>query len=294
VGFGLVLPAYALLGTLRGEVQGQQNFRRLGINLGLEVVVKVALTPLALLVLPGISGAILATLAAIPTSLVQVWHRTKSKLVSKAKRLEVRLYALPVFTHLSAQAIIINSDVLMVNALLPAREAGIYAAVALIGRAIFYGSWAVGAAVFPMVTARHKAGQNHHQLLYLALIAVGLFSLSATAFCSLFPELVITLLFGSSFSKGAALVAPYALMTSLYTLANVISNHYLALGNHRAGYLSLVGVILQITLILSNHDTSLEVIWGQMWAKGILLGLLAACAGFGWFSKGEKHVLQGV
>ena len=268
VGLGITLPFYALLGSLRGEVQGQQVFSRLGANLVLEHALKIALTPLALLAAPLASGAVIATLAALPLTLAQLWTYLKAKTLSVVRRAEVRRYALPIFVNLSAQAFIINSDVLMVNALLSAEDAGLYAAVALVGRVVFYGSWAISAALFPMVAARQQAGKSHGDLLALALGGVALVSLSITALCALMPGLVIQVLFGNAYLAGAALVAPYALMTTFYALANVVSSHYLALGSHRAGYLPLLGAVAQVGLILALHSTTLEVIYAQYAAKG--------------------------
>lgn len=292
VGLGVTLPFFALLGCLRGEAQGRQAFAPLGVNLVLEHAVKIVLTPLALLAAPLAAGAVLATLSALPMTLAHVWRYLKTRALGAVDRAAVRRYALPILANLAAQALIINSDVLMVNALLSTEEAGVYAAIALIGRVVFYGSWAISAAVFPMVAARHGAGRPHGDLLALALGGVALVSLGITALCALAPGLVIGLLFGEAYLVGVALVAPYALMTTLYALANVVSSHYLALGSHRAGYLPLVGAAGQIALVLTLHDTSLQVIYAQIAAKGGLLALLLAAAALGWLSKGEKHVVR--
>lgn len=292
IGLGAVLPFYALLGVLRGEAQGKQAFVSLGSNLVLEHLTKIFLTPFALMIAPMASGAVLATLVALPLTLTSLWRYLKRTALQIISQAEVYSYALPILVNLSAQAIIINSDVLMVNALLPAQDAGIYAAIALIGRVIFYGSWAISAAFFPMVAARHREGKPHQGLLYMALAGVALVSLTVTAGCALFPNLVINLLFGEAYLGGAHLVAPYAIMTTLYALANVVSSHYLALGSHRAGYLPLLGAFAQIIAILFLHDSTLQVIYAQIAAKGSLFILLLLGAYFCWFTKGNKHVIR--
>ena len=88
------------------------------------------------------------------------------------------------------------------------------------------------------------------------------------------------------------MVAPYALMTTLYALANVVSSHYLALGGHRAGYVPLVGALAQVAFVFLLHNTTLQVIYAQFAAKGGLLALLLLSAALGWFTKGRsKHVV---
>ncbi|MCA9837259.1 MAG: hypothetical protein KC422_10090 [Trueperaceae bacterium] len=296
MGLGVFLPLYALMGTGRGEAQGEQAFVVLGSNMVLEHALKIALTPLALFFAPAASGAVLATLAAVPVTTFQLRRFFRLKLKSLMSPQEVGKYAAPIFVNLSAQAIIINTDVLLVNALLSSEEAGIYAAVALIGRIVFYGSWAISAAIFPMVAARAAEGKPHLDLLYIALGAVAFISLGVTGFCALFPKFVIGILFGQAYLAGISLIAPYALMTTLYSLANVVSNHYLALGSHKAGYWPLFAALIQVSLILGFHSTSLDIIWMQMLAKGGLLALLLMGASVGWFNKsqlkGARYVLR--
>ena len=298
MGLAAMLPLYALMGSSRGEAQGEQAFKVLGGNMALENGLKIALTPLAFLVIPAANGAVLATLAAVPLTTWQLRKFFRLKLATLIKGSEVGKYAAPIFVNLSAQAVIINSDVLLVNALLTAEDAGLYAAVALIGRIVFYGSWAISAAVFPMVAARAAEGKPHRDLLFMALGAVAIVSFGITGFCALFPTFVIKVLFGEAYLAAAGLIAPYALMTSFYALANVLSNHYLALGSHKAGYLPILAAIAQVALILMYHGSSMSVIAMQMLAKGGLLGVLIIAAGAGWFtrktleSKGANYVLR--
>jgi O-antigen/teichoic acid export membrane protein len=285
----LFLPIYTLLGALRGETQGKQHFSQLGLNLVLEHGVKILLTPLAMVFAPFASGAVVATLATSPIPLLHLRKYLKFSEFPASLGHKVRRYALPIFVSLLAQVVINNSDVLMVNALFDHQTAGIYAAIALIGRAVFYGSWAVSAAVFPMVAARQGSTLS---LLNWALVSVAGVGLSITALCALMPKVIIGMLFGKAYLAGVSLIAPYAFMTTLYALANVLSNHYLALGSHRAGYLPLVGAFLQVGLIIIFHGSSLQVIWAQMAAQAILLTLLLTGAYSGWLEKGPVHVVS--
>ena len=296
VGLGVALPVYALIGALRGEVQGQQRLAHLGGNMVLEHAAKIILTPLVFLGLANASGAVLATLSAWPlvaVNLRKVWRRKQIK-IQGATVSEARRYAVPVFLGLAAQALLINSDVLLANALLSEAQAGLYAATSLVGRVVFYASWAVSVVLFPMVAARGAKGEGHLRLLYLGLAATAVMCSGAVAFCALWPQTVVTLLFGKAYVAAASLIAPYALMTSLYALANIVSNHYLALGRSAAGYIPLVAAAAQLLLIGAFHTGPLEIIWIQALAKGGLLVLLVGTAALGLFkpSRGDKHVLR--
>ena len=278
---GVVAPVYAWTGVLRGEAQGRQAFPAFGSNLVLEHAVKILLTPLFLAFVPGASGAVAATLAALPLTALHLRRFQASVQARHERAREAVLYAGPVFANLAAQAVIINADILMVKALLPAHEAGIYAAVAMIGRVVFYSSWAVGAAVFPLVSARQGDGGSSSRLLWIALGTVALISGGITVVCAAAPQFVLGVLYGDAYLAGATLVGSYALLTTFYAVSNVISNHYLALGRHSMGYLPVAGAALQVALIATHHGTLQDVVWSQLVARGaLLLGSVAAVAYF--------------
>jgi len=118
-----------------------------------------------------------------------------------------------------------------------------------------------------------------------------------TAFCAIFPTFVIKVLFGEAYLAASSLIAPYALATTLYALANVVSSHYLAKGKHLAGYLPLLGAAAQVVLIAIYHSSGFELIVMQMIAKGGLLIVLSLAACFGLFrlkafSQEDSHVVR--
>ena len=296
VGLGVATPVYALIGALRGEAQGQQRLAYLGGNMILEHAAKIMLTPLVFMGLANASGAVIATLGALPLVVIHLKKAWSERLPAVGQRevyVAARGYALPVLVGLAAQALLINSDVLLANALLSDAEAGLYAATSLVGRVVFYGSWAVSVVLFPLVAARGAQGERHLPLLYVGLGVTAVISLGAFLFCAFLPELVVTLLFGEAYLAAAGLVAPYALVTGLYAVANIISNHYLALGRAQAAYYPLVAAIAQLLLIGFFYSDPLSIIWLQAISKGGLLLLLGAAASFGLLSpKRGEHVLR--
>lgn len=272
---GAFLPLYALLGAARGETQGRQQQGRLGTNMVLEHLSKIALTFPALLVLPGATAAVVATLAGVGVAL---WA-LRNTLGEPGPSRPDPGYVLATGGNLLAQALILNADVLLAKALLEPAQAGLYAAVAMIGRIVFYGSWAVGMAVFPMVAQAHAQGRDPTRLLGWAFSSVALISLAFTGACAAAPGWVVGVLFGPDYLAAAPLVAPYALMTTLYALANVVSNHFLAQGHGQLGWWGLGAGLLQLGLMLLWHGSGLELIVAQGVAKGLLLcGFVLAAA----------------
>lgn len=264
---GAFLPLYALLGAARGEIQGRQQHSQLGNNMVLEHLSKIILTFPALLILPGATAAVVATLVGVGVALGVLGKTLRAQGPSRPEG----GYVLATVSNLLAQALILNADVLLAKALLEPTQAGLYAAVAMIGRIVFYGSWAVSMAVFPMVAQAHAQGQNTARLLGWAFSSVALISLAFVGVCAAVPEWVVEVLFGPGYLAAASLVAPYALMTTLYALANVISNHLLAQGYGQVGWWGLGAGLLQLLLMSAWHSSGQELIVAQMVAKGLLL-----------------------
>jgi len=269
MGLALLTPLFGLTGVLRGEAQGEARFVPFGINLVIEHLGKILLTPLTLILAPGASGAVLATLTAFPVTVMHLWRRGPVREVTLDERLAALKFARPAFANLAAQALIMNSDVLLVRAFLPTREAGIYAAVSIIGRVVFYGAWAVSTAIFPLVAGRKS--EKTGQLLWLSMGLTGLVGGGITVVCALAPALIVSVLFGPAYLPGAAILAPYALITTLYALSNAVNNHTLALDHSRNSYLTAIIAGLQVTLMLFNHATVQAILLDQLIGQGLLL-----------------------
>ena len=87
---------------------------------------------------------------------------------------------------------------------------------------------------------------------------VGYISVLATVIticCALFPELVITILFGKAYIGMAPLLWKYALATSFFSISNIFTYYFLSLDNYYPVIMSLVFGLLQIVLVIYFHDT---------------------------------------
>ena len=269
IGLAVLTPFFTLTGVLRGEAQGQARFVPFGLNLVTEHLGKILLTPPLLLLMPGIGAAAAATLLAFPLTTLHLRPRTAKRPVAPAQRAAALRFARPAFASLAAQAVIMNSDVLLVRAFLPPQQAGVYAAVSIIGRVVFYGAWAVSAAVFPLVAAR-RAG-NSGGLLWFSLSLTALASGAVTLGCALMPALIVNLLFGPAYLTGAAFLAPYALITSLYAVSNALTTHTLAQDQPHHAYLTAGMAALQVALLLTHHRSVQDVLLDQLIAQTLLL-----------------------
>lgn len=175
-----------------------------------------------------------------------------------------------------------NSDVLIVKRFFPPAEAGHYAALALVGRVVFYATWSVVLALFPVVAQRQQRGQPHRHLLGFGLGLVALASAVVVGATRVAPEPLVLLLFGQAYLPIAPLLWLYALATAFWAMANVVISYRLSLGNGQGTLLALVAGVVQVLLLWLMHRSLVEVVWIQAGLMAALL--LALLAWDGWLA----------
>lgn len=271
---GLGMPAYLSQAVGRGVLQGRLQFRALAGTFVKEMLARVGLG-IGLVALGfGVIGATLALSASFVATWVAVkmalgwgWRTGRDRVpVSR----EVLAYAGPVAILLLSQIIINNGDVLISKQGLEPTQAGVYAAVALVGRAVFFLSWSVATTLFPAAAQRDEAGEESNGLLYAGLGAVAVLGVFAVVGARLLGGTVLGRVFGDAYAGVSTQLALYALATAVFAMANLIVSHYLALGELREAIVMLGGGVLQTTLLLLADRNIDDLIRAQVIAMSIL------------------------
>ena len=96
------------------------------------------------------------------------------------------------------QVIISNIDILMVKHFFPPDLAGLYAAIALVGRLLYFGAWSVVSAMFPVSAGTNEERQTP-ALLALPLLMVTAMSQLFVLLLAAFPQLVFRRCSGRTF-----------------------------------------------------------------------------------------------
>ena len=125
------------------------------------------------------------------------------------------------------QVLINNCDIVLVKHLFPATEAGLYAAVALVGRVIFAFSSAVVNSMFPIVAGTREKERKGHGVLATSLLLVAAIGSVLALGLRLAPAWIWTTFFGSQFAIAGKFGLPYllglyAITTVVYSLSVVI------------------------------------------------------------------------
>jgi O-antigen/teichoic acid export membrane protein len=183
-------------------------------------------------------------------------------------------FALPVlFFNLSFTCLYTN-DIILVKHLFSSYEAGLYAAVALFGKIVFFATSAIPMAMFPMVAANHAQGKESRHLFLSSLGIVSVVLLGAILIYSLFPNVMIIILFGKEYLVASPLLVWMAIFISFYSLAYLLVNFFLSVDKVKSVFFPVLAAILQIILILLFHQTLQQVIQVSIGVSGLLLLVL--------------------
>jgi len=279
---GIGLPFYFAQGIDRGILQGQMRFSRLAGSYQAEMWTRL-LTGAAFVALGwAVNGATLSiTLSFIATWLfVGGWKRsqcgksTDSRTFSKADKRAATLFAGPVVIAYLSQILINNSDILIVKRFFTSEEAGQYAALALTGRIVFFATWSVVTALFPIVAQKQQRKEPHRHLLAAGLGLVAFVSSPIIIAAWLIPEWIINILFGKAYLAIAPLLWLYAIATMLYALSNVIINYHLSLNNRLGTVMGIIAGVGQIIALVFYHGSLKQVVLVQIVLMFCLLASL--------------------
>ncbi|MBT8320108.1 MAG: sugar isomerase [Eudoraea sp.] len=265
--FGLGIPVYFAMCINRGYLQGRQQFGALSLTYQTEMWSRLLITLLLLFVLPWNPVIIVALGIVISFIFGIIPFRRKDYKTGAGFHIDPQTWGkAKTFLLLTAgyeltQILINNSDVLLVKHFFGSEQAGLYASIALIGRVVYFVAWMFVMLLLPDVLQKKKQGLDTSPVLMRYISYVGIFSSTIVLCCYLFPEFIISLMFGEAYLPAAGLLWRYALATSLFALSNIFAYYYLSLDRYTPVILSgLIGVS-QILLIMIFH-TSLELVVG--------------------------------
>jgi len=249
---------YIPVGVKRGGFQGVCSFPLLATNFTLESAGKLALA-FALVWKFGAIGAVIAIAASeVAAFLLPPVPSALRQPAADFIRADSR-EGMQAILFFVGQAIIMNIDLLLVKHFFPSYEAGQYAAVALVGRVLFYASWAVIHAMFP-IAAQNGGGKPNRAVLAVPLALVALIFVGFIGVLTIAPGMVMKTLFGPGFAQAEPLLALYATGTAAYAIAVVLMAYEMAHKIANTGWLQIVFAALLVTGISLFHQSLHQVI----------------------------------
>ena len=273
------LPLHIRLGVERGRIQGGMALGRLAttfvIESGTRFIVTLALVAVGLGELGATVGLNLAFLTALAAAgrgrVVSVPMR-----LPDARRAELQLACRNVGVLMLGTAIINNADVICSKWLLSPAEAGRYAAVALVGRAIFFVAWSLQQALVPVAARLQSDASNETRLLTAAVGLTAILGGSLAVLAWVFDETIVRLAFGVEYLPVADQLGRYGLATAMFAVASTVATLDTARDRNDTALAVFAGAVVQTIAIARAGSTIPALVTVQMWSMGLLVAAVVS------------------
>jgi len=254
---------YVPLGVRRGLMQGMYDFRPLAFNFVLEVVVKLGGALILMAAGLGVSGVVIAIVASVVLAYIFARPRRELTIHCEAMLPGALGEGIQASVFFVGQVIINNLDIILVKHFFSATEAGVYAAIALVGRVVYMLSWSVVSGMFPFSAGVRSEEKDGRAVLGTAVLLVVLISSLFTLAIWLAPPHLWHIVLGAGFPLGGhssytSLLVLYAATTGIYSLSVVLMTYEISrkIGNVSWLQLTFSGAIIAGIYLLhhSLHD----------------------------------------
>ena len=271
---------YIPLGARRGYDLGCYRFHRLAMSLVIEGAVRLGGSYLLVEAGYGVQGVVAANAVAMAVSYFAMTQRLPTPAPNPLRFWDGTREIGQALLFYSGQMIINNCDLVVVKHIFPAREAGLYAAVGLVGRVIFVLSAAVVNSTFPIVAGTHAEERKDLRVIATSLLLVlGIGSLVSLAMWIAPPGLWTTML-GPGFQIAGKydipyLSALYALKTVVYSMSAVVITFEMAYKIANTSWVQLLFSGTMIAGIYQFHSSMHQVIMVQLAVLSALFVVVA-------------------
>lgn len=266
-------------------LQGMKRLKEVSITGILFAAGKLVITVVLIWLGVSVVSAVFGYILALILALLYLHPITRNKFPSSAKSLNVLsdlkyhgersirdevVYGLAILMLLSGVTLLYLTDTIVVRLFFDENAAGLYSAVASVARIIFF----ITASVSGVLIATIKYGGPYKQnlsVLYKSLGLVVLVGGVVAAFFALFPNTTINLLFGAKYEGSANLLPLLSLVMLICSFNNLLVCYEIALRRFRAIYIVGAGVLIAGLLIIFNHDSLSDIIFGYMVGNMVVL-----------------------
>ena len=251
--FSLVFPFAYFLAVLIGHVQGEENFK---LYASYEVIGSTAkFSAIFLIFFTGLeaTAAISGTVSEILIGSLFVFIVLKplrfgKKVLDNGLLFRSALFIVAIYSAFSF-------DILILKIFNSAETVGLYNAVSVLGKAIFFGAVAVNRSVFPKFV---KDKQNGKKLLNFSIVLILLGGSSFSVFFQIFGKEFLRIVYGSSYLAASSFSPFYMLFITLVSVVALLGNYYISL--EKRIWPILMMPFTQLLGLLTFHETINQVL----------------------------------
>lgn len=275
-----VATQFALV-TLRGLLQGAQRFGSLAVSLVGEAAVRVLVGAYLIYsgwgATGGLYGYLIGALAAIIyTYIIAAIYFGFRPTVRLGVVSDVRKVAGGVSASMLALGLLSYGDVLLVKHYVEPTSAGLFSAIALIGKIVLFASSFVPLLVLPKAAAAVAVGKSPVPVVIRGAIAATAVSAVILLFFGVFPGFPV-LMMGVAFAGTAPYIVGYGAAMALLGVATAVVSYRIGIGNYGFVPVSFLSVILGAIGVATFHAGLSQII--SVVAVANALNLFGACVG---------------
>lgn len=271
---------YIPLGARRGYDLGSYRFHRLAMSLVIEGAIRLGGSYILVRTGFEVRGVVAANALAMAVSYFAMTPRLPARVKNPLPLADAIRELAQALLFYSGQMIINNCDLVVVKHIFPAKEAGLYAAVGLVGRVIFVLSAAVVNSTFPIVAGTHAEARKDLRVIATSLsLVLGIGSVAALAMW-IAPAGLWTTLLGPGFQIAGKyniphLSALYALKTAIYSISAVVITFEMSYKIANTSWFQLIFSGALIAGIYQFHSSLQQVIMVQLAVLSALFVVVA-------------------
>jgi O-antigen/teichoic acid export membrane protein len=271
---------YVPLGSRRGFIQGAYGFRSLSANLVLEGLVRLCGSLLMVMLGAGVIGVVAANAAAMAVAYFAAAPKLAPPVPSHIHFSYALRESVQALVFFAGQVLINNCDIILVKHFFSPALAGLYAAVAMVGRVIFSFSQAVVNSMFPLVAGTGDEERRDLKVIATSLLLVLGIGCSVALALRFAPASIWTSFFGPGFAVAGTygmpyLLSLYAITTVLYCLSVVVITYEMSYKIANTSWIQLAFSGILVAGICAFHSSLRQVILVQLVLMGTLLILVA-------------------
>ncbi len=261
---GCIVGIWLMHPSVRGILQGAQDFRRYGTALILEGVLLAALGCGLVAMGFGVTGALSGWALAAACSFVYAYFAARGHFGTNRAILKLDLRRLVQTSSGVALTMIAMtlglSDVVLVKHYFAPDLAGLYAAVALCGRIVYFVLSFVPAVILPKASALATRGEPTAPLARRAFITFAGIAGTALLVFAIAPTTIIRILTGAGFLSAAPYVFAYGVAMMLLAGTQIATTY--RIGLHRFEYVPalLIVMLAEPVVIIFAHASLWQVI----------------------------------
>jgi len=255
-----------ILSIILGFMQGFQEFLKLGITgyltaQGLKLILGVTFV----LIGWGLGGALGTLLASSAIAAVVGFIFIKKYMTSQSIDPAVKFpgtgrilgpaFVLAIFSSVPASV-----DVILVSHFFGGQDAGLYNAIATVGKVVFFLPLAVSFVLLPRATESHAVGRDTRHLLTQGLLVTLLLSGVASLIFWVFPNIIV-LFFGDAYREAGHLLGFYTTAMLVFSLNIVLIHYSLAIRKLWLMYQAALITLAEVAVIIFIHRSLAQIIW---------------------------------